>query len=130
MKTINYCRHVKEDGIPCGSPPLRGENYCYFHLRYKGYPLRRRNSHGLGGLRFTRGMAFNLKALQASLKRVERRLASGRCPDPESARTIRHALQMAISTLRYEENGEIREPDSGRQPLASSAKSNKRYILR
>ncbi|MGO9519144.1 MAG: hypothetical protein ACLPND_19095 [Candidatus Korobacteraceae bacterium] len=38
MKPFKYCRHVKEDGVPCGSPPLRGENYCHFHLRYKGYP--------------------------------------------------------------------------------------------
>ena len=130
MSPVNYCRHVKGDGIPCGSPPLRGQNYCYFHLRYKGYPLRRRNSHGLGGLRFTRGMVFNLKTLQASLKRVERMLASGRCPDPESARTIRYALQMAISSLRYEESGEAREPDLRRQLLASGHKSNKRSILR
>ena len=40
MKPFKYCRHVKQDGIPCGSPPLRGENYCHYHLRYKGYPLR------------------------------------------------------------------------------------------
>jgi hypothetical protein len=52
------------------------------------------------------------------------------CRDPESARTVRYALQMAISTLRYEENRKVREPDSRRQPLASSRKSNKRYILR
>jgi hypothetical protein len=34
MKPVKHCRHVKEDGIACGSPALRGENYCHFHLRY------------------------------------------------------------------------------------------------
>ena len=102
MKTIRYCRHVKQDGIPCGSPPLRGQNYCHFHPRYKGYPLRTwPNQRRLGGSRFTRRKALNLKAAEAALKRVDRELASGTCPHPERARTIRHALQMLVSSLRY-----------------------------
>ncbi len=114
MTTFRYCRHLKEDGIPCGSPPLRGERYCYFHLRYKGYPLRTwRYKPRLGGLHFTRRTVFSLKALQANLKRVEKMLASGACPDPQRARIIRYALQMAISDLRYiQDNGDVCEPNS------------------
>jgi hypothetical protein len=115
MKTVNYCRHVKEDGIPCGSPPLRGENYCHFHLRYKRYPLRTwRNKNRLGGWHFTPGMALNLKAAQAALKRVERALSSGTCADPKRARLIRCALQMIVSDLRYmHAAGEMGGPASG-----------------
>jgi len=116
MKHVNYCRHVKEDGIPCGSPPLRGENYCHFHLRYKGYPLRTwPNKRRLGGWHFTRGMALNLKALEAALKRVDRALSSGTCSDPKRAGMIRYALQMMVSDLRYmHAQGEIGEPISCR----------------
>ena len=105
---------MKQDGIRCGSPPLRGQNYCHFHLRYKGYPLRTwPNKRRLGGWHFTRGTAMNLKAAQAALKRVERELASGTCPDPERARTIRHALQILVSDLRYmQAQGEVGGPTS------------------
>ena len=27
------CDHQKEDGVPCGSPALRGKKLCYFHQR-------------------------------------------------------------------------------------------------
>ena len=111
MKSFKYCRHVKEDGIECGSPPLRGESYCHFHLRYKGYPLRTwPNTPCLGGLHFTRRTAFNLKAAEANLKRVERMLASGTCPDPKRARMLRWGLQALVSDLRHmQEEREIRE---------------------
>ena len=121
MNAINYCRHVKEDGVPCGSPPLRGENYCHFHLRYKGYPLRTWNRR-LGGLHFTRSMAFNLKAAQAALKRVEKLLSSGTCSDPQRARLIRCALQMMVSNLRYmQDKGEIGGPNSRRPGVPEEA---------
>jgi len=111
MSRVQYCRHVKQDGVPCGSPPLRGQNYCHFHLRYKGYRLRTPpNKRRLGGLRMTRGMAFNPKAAQAALKRVEKLLSSGTCSDPARARSIRSALQMMVSGLRYmEARGEVPE---------------------
>ena len=111
MKPVKHCRHVKQDGIACGSPALRGQGYCYFHLRYKGYPLRTwPNTLCLGGLHFTRRMAFNLKAAEANLKRVERMLASGTCPDRARARMLRWGLQALVSDLRHmQEEREIRE---------------------
>jgi len=115
MKSVKRCRHVKEDGIACHSPALRGESYCHFHLRYKGYPLRTWNRHRLGGLHFTRSMAFNLKAAQANLKRVEKLLSSGTCSDPERAGIIRYGLQMMVSNLRYmQHKGETGGPASRR----------------
>ena len=34
------CKHVKSNGEFCGSPALRGRNYCYFHLTHIGRRLR------------------------------------------------------------------------------------------
>ena len=31
--SVRVCTHVKVTGVPCGSPALRGERFCYFHQR-------------------------------------------------------------------------------------------------
>ena len=122
MKLVRHCRHVKEDGIVCHSPALRGQIYCHFHLRYKRYPLRTwGNQLRLAGLRLTRGMALNLKAAEADLKRVERLLASGTCSDPKRARTIRWGLQAIVSDLRrMREEREIGELILGGQKASGA----------
>jgi hypothetical protein len=30
---IRVCTHIKVNGVPCGSPALHGEVFCYFHQR-------------------------------------------------------------------------------------------------
>jgi hypothetical protein len=30
---VNNCTHIKVTGVRCGSPALRGEQFCYFHQR-------------------------------------------------------------------------------------------------
>jgi len=45
MKVVNakaarQCEHIKSNGEFCGSPALRGRNYCYFHLTHIGRRLR------------------------------------------------------------------------------------------
>src|SRR5712691_147487 len=32
-KNTRVCTHIKVNGVPCGSPSLRGEVFCYFHQR-------------------------------------------------------------------------------------------------
>jgi hypothetical protein len=32
-KNTTVCTHIKVNGVPCGSPALRGEVFCYFHQR-------------------------------------------------------------------------------------------------
>src|SRR5271165_2427627 len=31
--SFRTCNHLKEDGVPCGSPALRGKKLCYYHQR-------------------------------------------------------------------------------------------------
>ncbi len=33
MPTPKSCTHIKVSGVRCGSPALRGEQFCYFHQR-------------------------------------------------------------------------------------------------
>ena len=132
MKSVKHCRHVKEDGIACGSPALRGQSYCHFHLRYKGYPLRTwPNKRHLGGWHFGRRTAFNLKTAEANLKRVERALSSGSCPDPVRARMLRWGLQAIVSDLRrMQEEREIRELMLGGEMTPGSRNPKQMKILR
>jgi hypothetical protein len=30
---VKLCTHIKVTGVRCGSPALRGEQFCYFHQR-------------------------------------------------------------------------------------------------
>ena len=100
---VELCHHVKEDGISCHSPALRGLGYCHFHLRYKGHPLRTwRNRHRICGWHFTRRSVGSQYAIAAYLKRVEMALASG-CSDPERVRLIRWALRQMATDARYME---------------------------
>lgn len=40
--TIPTCRHWKDDGVQCGSPAMRGKQFCYFHDRQRrDHPNRR-----------------------------------------------------------------------------------------
>ena len=31
--SFRACDHLKLDGVPCGSPALRGKKLCYYHHR-------------------------------------------------------------------------------------------------
>jgi len=33
FKNVRTCQHIKVTGVPCGGPPMRGEQFCYFHQR-------------------------------------------------------------------------------------------------
>src|ERR1035437_10315126 len=44
MPNVKSCIHIKVSGVRCGSPALRGEQFCYFHqrmLRTVRYPASR-----------------------------------------------------------------------------------------
>ena len=100
---VKLCHHVKEDGISCHSPALRGLGYCHFHLRYKGHRLRTwRNRQRIGGWHFGTRTMNSLNAIAANLKRVEIALA-GDCSDPERARLIGYALRQAAANVRFME---------------------------
>ena len=100
---VELCHHVKEDGISCHSPALRGLGYCHFHLRYKGQRLRTwRNRHRICGWHFTKRSVSSPYAIAANLKRVKMALAGG-CSDPERVRLIRNGLRQMASNARYME---------------------------
>ena len=95
MKSVKHCRHLKEDGIACHSPALRGESYCHFHLRYKGHRLRTWRSRRILGVRDLHlPPPHDFGSIQFSLNEVIQALAAGRL-DPDEAGRILHELDLA-----------------------------------
>ena len=100
MRSAKHCRHVKEDGIACHSPALRGESYCYFHLCYKGHRLRTWRGRRIPGVRDLHlPPPDNFASILFSLNEVIQALAAGRL-DPDEAGRVLYELNLAGAKLR------------------------------
>jgi hypothetical protein len=112
------CDHLKEDGVFCGSPALKGRKYCYFHLNLRGRRLkaaraRRRGDNPALNVPFPEDM----HAVQIALGEILWALAEDRV-DTKRAGLMLYTLQQAATNLtrtpRWE--GE-REAVEGARPL-------------
>jgi hypothetical protein len=65
------CDHLKEDGIYCDSPALRGQNFCYYHLNVRGRRLQMARARRRGeACRLQLPVLDDMHAVQASLMQV------------------------------------------------------------
>jgi hypothetical protein len=94
------CRHVKEDGIYCGSPALRDRKYCYYHLMQRGRRLRRaRALRDNQPYRLEIQSLDNLYAVRAALTDIAQALAAGQL-DARTAGKLLYAIQQVSATNR------------------------------
>jgi hypothetical protein len=96
---LRTCDHLKEDGIYCQSPALRGRDYCYFHLNLRGRRLNMARARVLAAdqpldLPFPEDM----HAVQISLFEVVNALANKRI-DHKAAGLMLYAMQQASINL-------------------------------
>ena len=93
-KNVRDCQHIKVTGVQCGSPAMRGEQFCYFHQRMlrgvKTPPNAR--LHPIA-------MIENEEAIQASLMEVINALARNHI-DLRRADLILKALNIAVKNSR------------------------------
>ncbi len=84
------CTHIKVNGVPCGSPALRGQIFCYFHQRMirgvKTPPKSRLHPIAL---------LEDPAAIQSSLMEVVNALVRNTI-DPRRAQLILRALHIAV----------------------------------
>ena len=112
------CDHLKENGVYCDSPALRGRNYRYFHLNVRGRRLqaakaRRRGESGPIQL----PVLDDMHAVQMALMEVLDALAQGRI-DHNSAGLMLYALQTASANLNGTPGWKgCREPVEEDEPL-------------
>jgi hypothetical protein len=94
------CRHIKEDGVYCASPALRGRKYCYYHFAHRARRLRR-----AWALRFMEPCRLqipqldSLRNVQVALTEVVEALAAGQL-DRRDAGLMLYAIQQATTVTR------------------------------
>ncbi len=100
MPQHESCRHVKEDGTYCGSPRLRDQKYCYYHLMQRGRRLRRaRALRDNQPYRLDIQSLDNPYAIRAALTEIAQALAAGQL-DPRTAGKLLYAIQQVSATNR------------------------------
>ena len=101
--SLRTCDHLKEDGILCGSPALRGQKLCYFHHRdhkrsqYAAAAIRRSD---VLGPRLPR--IKSLADIQVALYEVMTAIVSNRVSHQRAGRILFDLERAAVS---------LREPD-------------------
>ena len=98
-ESIRRCHHIKVNGTQCGSPALREEKHCYYHMRY-----RRKSTdvnlnvqeHGT----ITLPTLEDANSIQVGLAEVIRLLATQQI-DHRTAALMLYALQIASSNLKH-----------------------------
>ncbi len=96
-----HCEHVKANGHFCGSPAMRGRNYCFFHLNHIGQRLRveRYAALGLQCPPIELPLLEDAASIQLALMQVTEALLHGTL-DPKRGGLVLYALQTASLNLR------------------------------
>jgi hypothetical protein len=98
---IRHCEHVKANGHFCGSPAMRGRNYCFFHIIDIGRRLRLKRyfDHGLQAPPIELPLLEDAASIQLGLMQVTDALLKGML-DLKTAGLVLYSLQTASSNLR------------------------------
>jgi hypothetical protein len=93
MSSVRTCTHIKVNGIPCGSPALRGEQFCYFHKRLF-HGVRVPKSRLLQS-----ALLENEEAIQVSIMHLVNQLLTGNM-ELKRAEIVLRALNTAVRNAR------------------------------
>ena len=110
---IRHCEHVKGNGHFCGSPAMRGRNYCFFHLNHIGQRLRleRYELLGLGAPAIELPLFEDAASIQIALMQVTHALLRGTL-DHKTAGLVLYSLQTASCNLRTMQKEAEANPDA------------------
>ena len=93
MSNFKSCTHIKVTGVRCGSPALRGEQFCYFHQR-----MLRTIKSPASRVHHT-ALLEDEESIQASLMEVVNALLRGTI-ELKRAELILRALNTAVRNIR------------------------------
>jgi hypothetical protein len=98
--SFRLCGYLKEHGLPCGSPALRGQSLCYFHRRHQRERLAFVQDRRRAEVCDWQLPPLNsLYDIRRALHRVLNELSSGRL-DPDRAGHMLYATQQAALPFR------------------------------
>jgi hypothetical protein len=87
------CQHIVETGRRCGTPPMKGEPFCYYHRRLH-------QTHVLPGHRlYELPNLDNAHGIQIAITQLARALSKGLI-DPKAAGKLAYSIQLAQVSLR------------------------------
>ncbi len=96
---MRNCEHIKVNGQFCGSPALRGRNYCYFHLANVGRRLRIiKNLENLEFYPLELPLLEDANSIQQAIMQVMDALIHGRI-DTKMGGQLLYGLQLASANL-------------------------------
>ncbi len=96
--SIRRCQHIKVNGTQCGSPALREEKYCYFHMRWHASRMSvilKQREHWIAGL----PTLEDANSIQVGLAEVMRLLVTQEI-DHKTGALLLYAMQTASANLK------------------------------
>lgn len=97
--SVRRCQHIKVNGTQCGSPALRDEKYCYYHLQCHQKNMEiNMNLHERGTI--TLPTLEDANSIQMGLAEVMRLLVTNQI-DHQTAGLLLRALRAASSNLKH-----------------------------
>jgi len=97
--SIRRCQHLKVNGTQCGSPALRDEMYCYFHMRWhntKMSVILKEREQWIAGL----PTLEDANSIQVGLAEVMRLLVTQEV-DHKTGALLLYAMQTASANMKH-----------------------------
>ena len=97
--SVRRCQYIKANGTQCGSPALRDEKYCHFHMQWS---LQNREINMNFNVRGTITLPTleDANSIQVGLAEVMRLLVTNQI-DHRTAALLLHALRTAAVNIRH-----------------------------
>ncbi len=95
---IRRCQHIKVNGTQCGSPALREEQCCYFHMRWRRKSMDINMNFNERGT-ITLPTLEDANSIQVGLAEVMRLLVTNQI-DHRTAALLLHALRTAAVNVK------------------------------
>jgi hypothetical protein len=98
-ESVARCQHLKVNGTQCGSPALRDEKYCYFHMRWHATSMAvtlKQREHWIAGL----PTLEDANSVQVGLAEVMRLLVTQEV-DHKTGALLLYAMQTASANMKH-----------------------------
>lgn len=99
------CEHVRDNGLRCGSPALRGRHFCFHHSRAHAPGPR------LGHRHYRSPLPETIESLQILIQQVTETLGSGPITEKAAGKLL-YAVQLSTNLLKMQTAAQL----SARQP--------------
>ena len=98
---IPQCCHIKQNGVCCGSPALRGHDFCYYHQNRREQRRRQfaEKPYALGRAAFDLPTLEDINAIQVALEETIRAVLEDRIELKRAAQVL-WGLQVASANAR------------------------------